>query len=292
MLRSLVTFLREPYPVRTSYGRGVRLALLMSLFATLFLLAFQPFGIGSIGGEHRLLLIASYGLPCLAPLLFVHGLRVFIFRRSGLGERWRVWHEILASLSVVLAIGAANFTYHSLLLDIPFSWGALSEMLLNTALIGVFPIAALIAYTRAYLSRRHQGYADAINLSVQAAPATSPVPATQRPLVLTLCGENADEELAVPLEDVCFVKAEGNYVEVAVHSPGTARQVHLLRAALKDVEDQVARQCADIQRCHRSYLVNRRRVARAMGNAQGLTLHLDRGEIEVPVSRSFVASFR
>jgi DNA-binding LytR/AlgR family response regulator len=64
-------------------------------------------------------------------------------------------------------------------------------------------------------------------------------------------------------------------------------------AALKDVEkDQVARQCADIQRCHRSYLVNRRRVARAMGNAQGLTLHLDRGEIEVPVSRSFVASFR
>ena len=289
----IVRFLKAPHPANTSYGLAFWSAVIISVFVALFLMAFQPFGLGDMYGPYKYLFIASYGLPCLPPdLLLGFGL-VYWCRKRDMGEHWKVWHALVVILVHILIISASNYWYQCLLLHHSLSYRGLYEMELDTALVGVFPALGTFLSSRAFLVSKNEAVAEELNESIDQTPkpaVAQTVPEAAK--TVTLRGENNAEVVTAAPERVCYLKSDGNYVEVILSNPDGKPQTLLLRAALKDIEAQLAGQCAAIVRCHRSYLVNKQRIASAEGNALGLTLTLDQSGLEVPVSRSFVEQFR
>jgi len=293
MLAASIRFLNSPQPPNMSYMWALRASVYTSLFVALFLVAFQPFGLGSINGPNKLLVIASYGLPCFPPNLLINCVLVHLFRRSGkMAAGWKVYHTLATMLLFLLVIGASNYTYDCILSGADFNLRWLVRMELYTALVGFFPAAVIFASARALSASRNESAAEALNRSIETAAKTEAPPATVPAHIISLSGDNKDESLSVDARDICYLKSDGNYVEVVVATEGAKRETKLLRATLKDMETQLAGQCGDIVRCHRSFLVNQRRILGAEGNAMGLVISLDRDGLQVPVSRSYVAAFR
>jgi len=288
MIDAIAKFLDEPNPINTSYRRALWSALAISCFVALFLMAFQPFGLHEIDKPRRLLLIATYGLPCFPPVLVFNLGMAFACRRTTLGERWKVRHALGASFCILLLVGASNYFHTMLIFNRAFSRDGLLEMEFYTALVGIFPALGNLVWSHMALIRKHQALASSMNRSIDAAAPEAAKPAR----ILTLRAENQSETFTFDAERLCYLKAEGNYVELALCQGREGPETQLLRLTLKDAQAQLAEQGCDVVRCHRSYLVNRGRIASAGGNAQGLILHLDRDRLRVPVSRSYVSLFR
>lgn len=86
----------------------------------------------------------------------------------------------------------------------------------------------------------------------------------------------------VDAEDVLFVKAASNYVEVT-----TPHKTHLARMTLSNLETLFDEAGTDHIRVHRSYLVNKHHIQEITPTGDGnVTIHLDSGA-EVPGSRSY-----
>ena len=84
-----------------------------------------------------------------------------------------------------------------------------------------------------------------------------------------------------------------NYVELSAISSGKVDRV-LLRQTISSTYTQLQSiDAGNVQRCHRSYIVNLDKISQVSGNAQGLKLSFDGLEdVLVPVSRSYIAGFK
>ncbi|MBN2069686.1 MAG: LytTR family transcriptional regulator [Opitutales bacterium] len=276
------------YPRQRSPKEILGYSLKIGLFVAAFLVLYKPFGLNELTGKYRNLIIAGYGLPCMLPMVAQGFSKQWLLNRFSFTERWTVGHELLLTLPMLLLIGLCNSIYTILVSRTAFSGGVILQMELYTVLIGIFPCSGVIALEMIRQGRMNQTLARGMNERIEE---HSDVAAESgRPLLLQ--SESESDALKTTEEELCFIKAGGNYIEVTHCRECTKPETTLLRLPLKEAEQSLLEQGITMARCHRSYLVNAKRIARVQGNAQGLILHLDRGELTVPVSRSFVSDFR
>lgn len=102
--------------------------------------------------------------------------------------------------------------------------------------------------------------------------------------LITIIGEGKNEEIQFQIDSLYFVKASGNYCEFILDNSNNIER-NILRVNLKSVEHQLQHHNLIIK-THRSYLVNKEKVAHVTGNAQGLKLKMIAIEDTVPVSRA------
>lgn len=85
--------------------------------------------------------------------------------------------------------------------------------------------------------------------------------------------------------DFVYAIAVGNYIDMfTLHNDQIKKTTY--RVTLSSFENQLASSC--LKRCHRSYLVNKKKVTNISGNAQGLKLELKDQTEEIPVSRKYM----
>ena len=90
-------------------------------------------------------------------------------------------------------------------------------------------------------------------------------------------------------EVLLAAEAYGNYVKVYYASEDGWRQ-EVQRITLSSLVDDLSTD--GVLRCHRSFAVNVGEVRHISGNAQGLQLLVGAGELEVPVSRTYLKAVR
>ena len=98
--------------------------------------------------------------------------------------------------------------------------------------------------------------------------------------MVTLLADTS-ESLTIHSDQILFVKAEDNYSRI-VYLDGNIRKEKVLRATLKNLEDQLAG--TEIIRCHRSYLFNASRYSLS-GDSRGFSLKSPVDPFEIPVAR-------
>jgi len=129
-----------------------------------------------------------------------------------------------------------------------------------------------------YQLQKHQTVANSFN---QKAKTVAPKTTTT---LLQLKDENDKLDFAVHLDQLVFIKAANNYVEINYLDNEQIKK-YLLRNSIRNIEAQLA--YPSIKRCHRSYLVNMDKAERITGNAQGYKIHFPfTVDFVVPVSRS------
>lgn len=95
-------------------------------------------------------------------------------------------------------------------------------------------------------------------------------------------------KLSVDIDSLLYIESADNYVNIYYSSKGKFSRF-MLRATLKSIEDTFA-DC-DLVRCHRSYVVNFKKVKVLRKEKMGLFLDLDFEKApEIPVSKTYAES--
>ncbi|MEL6654563.1 MAG: hypothetical protein AAFQ87_27560, partial [Bacteroidota bacterium] len=225
MTNRLAKLLQQSYPVRSEGNIPWRTAGLFGLFVGLFLVLFQPFGMGGISDPNKHWYILGYGL--LTSFMMI--LNVVLVRGSFPNwyreENWTVGNEILWEMWNVLSIALANWIYSILWLH--FEWGldSLSFFVLATLGIGVLPMSFLVLWNANRLLRKHLTEAKVLQTQKAVLPI---IPENN---LLSLVADNQKDRLELAINDLLFMRSADNYVEILYRSGKEVKRI-LLRATL------------------------------------------------------------
>ncbi len=106
--------------------------------------------------------------------------------------------------------------------------------------------------------------------------------------IINLMDNNGNLKLSVKLDNLYYIKAEDNYINVFYQRSGAIAS-YMLRCKMKTIEDN----CVDsssLMRCHRSYIVNINKISVLHNEADGFVIDFEREGLEsVPVSKTYSA---
>ena len=104
--------------------------------------------------------------------------------------------------------------------------------------------------------------------------------------IINLMDNNGNLKLSVKLENLFYIKAEDNYINVYYQRNG-AISSYMLRCKMKTIEDN----CVDsssLMRCHRSYIVNINKVSVLHNEADGFIIDFEKEGLDsIPVSKTY-----
>ena len=104
--------------------------------------------------------------------------------------------------------------------------------------------------------------------------------------IINLMDNNGTLKLSVKLDNLYYIKAEDNYINVFYQRSGTIAS-YMLRCKMKTIEDNCT-ETSSLMRCHRSYIVNIKKVSVLHNEADGFVLDFEREGLEsIPVSKTY-----
>jgi hypothetical protein len=293
MIRRIWEVLKSPYPADSSPWADMIYGLACGLFVTLFFLVLEPFGFNLVPAAPRLAIFIGYGvITCLA-IIANSRLLPRLAPRFFSEENWNTGKQILFMSWVTLVIGLASFFLTGAIFrryGLTTRWLRLWPVVLFTFFVAVFPITIIHLLNYARLLRRNAGIVLEANRLLAHPSPPAPAAEKQAPTRLVLAAENGKDTLRLALDDLLFIQAEENYVQVYYkgEKPGRA----LLRSSLTRMAVRLRPLHPRLFRCHRAFIVNTSQIARVAGNAQGLKLTLKETPAVVPVARRYVEEFR
>ncbi|MBB1471190.1 LytTR family transcriptional regulator [Pseudoalteromonas sp. SG41-5] len=253
----------------------IQRAMLFSVVTLVILFLFQPFGTHSDTISYKYLRLSGYGLVTFCALLLAGFIEILLSRR-------RLNSHIRKGLIATLYIGfVAVFNHSYFVVAILGVWHWQNQLLFVFYIlaIGLFPIIFM------FLVNRHSV---AITQSQPIALESSQAKNARLTLEkqITLRGDNKDDIVQVSLSQILFIKSADNYCELGMLEDENCSR-KLLRGSLTKLLKQLPAD-AQVVRCHRSYAVNLGLVKLWQGNAGGLQLTMQAGDLVVPVSRTYV----
>lgn len=272
--------LNSPYPFETSLYKRWRESVLIAAFVFLFLLIFQPFGIATL--DNIALISLGYGFCTFLVMLILNIGLIKLFPNFFSEEAWNTGRQILWSLFVIACIGIANAVYSSFLGIMDLSIHTLFLFEGYTMAIGFFPVAITVFINQNRLNTFYAKGSGNINTLLQKAGEKEQQKAKDNQ-VIVIPSENGKDDLIIEDSDLLFIRSADNYVEV-FYLENDRKKVKLIRNSLKNVNESLELN-DQFFRCHKSFLVNLKKIDRVSGNAQGYKFHLKQTDEIVPVSR-------
>ncbi|SMO72033.1 LytTR family DNA-binding domain-containing protein [Fodinibius sediminis] len=283
--------LNYPYPFYyNTIARIVKIAAALAVIIPLFMLLFTPFNINY--EEHRFaypLIVLLFGIVDSLVFLGVMTLSLKFFPTFANEDQWTLLRELSIWAIILLLIGISNFLLRQFMYINPFnlSFGYLLEEIIHSYLFGLLAVSLLTLFNFAYqVISKTQKTAD-WNMMVQQINDSLEPP---RAVPVTLRAPSENEEISFNLANFIFARVDGNYVEIYLREENGETTKHIKRNTLKNVEKQL-QPYDNIQRIHRSYLVNCDYITGVEGNAQGYQLTIDGYDGLLSVSRSYISKF-
>ena len=271
-----MSILSRKYPFEQS-SHWLRDSAVYCIVVFLILYFLQPFGFSGTEGN-KLLLSALFGvLTFLCCAVYGWAVAQPLQKRV---KPWRIWHQALTVLGMVLFIGICNYILFSVYFHYPlFAWWLCLRFLYWTLIIGVI-VSTLSVGTSYY--RHLRGQLDTL---------LEKTTEEQKGVTVTIQDTRVrGNDVSLPINDLLYVEAQKNNVVVGLVKDGKLAREELqttLAAVLNDLGEY-----ENIFQCHRSFIVNLNNITSAKGNSNGYVLELGGGLATVPVSRSFVPKLK
>jgi len=281
MLRN---YLKQPFPKLKSRWK---LIILISLFVTIFLILFQPFGIHFMQNQNKLFILSGYGLVTFF-VLFINLIVIEnLFPKSFNEEKWTIGKEFLWLIWIIFCIGLGNAFYTYIVISDYFRFNLMYfvQFQIVTLTVGLIPASILIISKQKYLLQRNLNSAYSLNKDLKKDQHISSPHSLTR-----VYSDNEKDYIEFNPNDFYFVESSGNYIDIYIVQDNEIVRKTLrntLKRALSFLEG-----IPEIIQCHRAFIVNITKITNAKGNSQGLRLQLKNCEKEVPVSRNYVHYIR
>ncbi len=271
--KGVIDVLRRPFP-EESNKTVILINGIIGLFVVFCLYVFRPFGIADL--ESNIFLIClGFGIAGFLSAIFYEFAIAPLcgLKYAGNSMNFGKWN--LYMLGVLFMVSLGNFLYARIIIFGYIEWQFFPAMIYGTLMIGFFPILMIGWFVLRRKEKKYQNIALELN--------------TENPDVQ----DERDSQRSIfdiAINRIRYIQAFQNYVRIGhVNEQGTTSEL-TERATLKSLMDEV--QGNTLVRCHRSYIINRNAIVSTSGNAQGLVLTLSECDKEIPVSRSYVATFR
>jgi len=275
LLNKLTQILKKPFPENESFAYHIKVSGGISLFITFFLYVFSPNDMSDLK-TNKFWICLGFGIVAFVSMLTYELVVTYLLKIKPRGANFTFAKWILYMIGLMLFISLTNFLFIRLLYFGYIQWELFPHMLHGTFTIGLFPIVMIGGYALTRQEKKYQNIAKVVNEKAE---------------VKSAIAETNDLNIfGIPVERIRYIEALQNYVKIGYLNSENILQEQTERATLKYIMDKV--QDSSIVKCHRSYLVNRATVISTSGNAQGLLLSLSDCEKKIPVSRSYVPSFR
>ncbi len=276
LFNNTIALMNKPFPQEQCFTESLKIITFISIFIVFFLYIFQPFGIHTIN-DGLFLLCLGFGLVTFFVSVLYEWIIVKVFKIKGPTSNFTFIKWVFYMIGVMLLISISNFIFVRITLFDGIQWGLLPNMIRGTFAIGLFPVIIVGALALLRQERKYQKIASEINEKTK----------------INDSGNTPNNEstiFSISSHQIRYIEAMQNYINIIYINVHGEQKEQMERATLKSVSDEYA--CANIARCHRSFLVNQDAIIAVSGNAQGLLLSLSDCETKVPVSRSFVPFFR
>ena len=263
---------KYPFPLSSHWLRDCAV---YSVIVFLILYLLQPFGFSMYRGN-KLLVSLLFGAVTFACCLVFGLVERHIHKHVPI---WRIWHEALSVMAIVLFIGICNFLVFSVVFKFPITLGMFLIFLYQALIIGVF--VTIVSVSLSYY--RH--------LRNQLETLLEKTTEQQTDITVTIHDTNVrGNDLQLPINDLLYIEAQKNNVAVCYVKEGktVTTELHTTLAAVLD-ELQTYE---NIFQCHRSFVVNLNNITSAQGNSNGYQLRLGHCPTIVPVSRTYVPKLR
>jgi len=280
---NFVNYINQDFPKAESKWKTI---ISISLFVSLFLIVFQPFGINLFKSEHKLFILSGYGLVTFFILIINLIIIENIFTRFFDDQKWKIWKEFVWLIWVIFSIGIGNLLYSFFIFNnFHFNLKTFISFELTTLVVGIIPITILIITKQKFLLKKHLISSDNLNKNIRTDQTKLNSTRT-----IHFYADNEKDSIEFDINNFLFIESSGNYVEIHFFNNNelirkTFRST--LKRALSFFEN-----IPEVIQCHRAYIVNTNKIISSKGNSQGLKLSIEDFENEIPVSRGFVDKFR
>jgi hypothetical protein len=245
----------------TSIKRKILIGFILCLYLNFIVIFLQPFDTSQFEADNKILLLSGYGF--LTFVVFVIQGKVENSWYFGLGKVWTIFHEIIATITFCLFSGTVLYFYNRYIVNL---LGFTFETYWRFLSITVIYMTPVFVPPMLYL---RQKFGERI------------IPPAKNSIILI--GENRKEILTLEKEELLFVKAVENYIEICFVDKSKKQTSKTFRQTLSHVGEQLP----FLQKCHRSYLVNTATIKGITGNSQGAKISFVVGEKEIPLSKTY-----
>lgn len=279
-------------------NKGRKETITTRIISTTFMVAalavFKPFGLDAWQWQAYVHLLVLWVLGIMSCML-TEGVLKYVVRKPRSIERGvsyiirrNLWFQIINTPLVALLICLyRHFVMSDKVESNQLSWSNYFESLIIIA----FCSFAIGLYWR--FKFRSQYLASELRetrlLNEQLLKSQESANVTQPSSCITLTGTTS-ETLTLPVSDLLYVEAVGNYMKVFYLHEG---QVHndMLRTTSKQMEDKL-QPYPMIVRCHRAFLVNLGQVEQIVSKSGTMQLLIKHSHEFIPVSRSNMAQIK
>ncbi|MFT3739168.1 MAG: LytTR family transcriptional regulator DNA-binding domain-containing protein [Breznakibacter sp.] len=244
---------------------------LVGVAAYLFLLVFQPFGTNTISVRKLIGILLPYPVLVASVFYFVN---IALLSKTG---KWNVGKEISKITGIVFLCSVLGYFYNTLWVSkVNISILNLLYMFLYTFSIAVPVCSVYLSVRFIYLNDRNKKPASALSGEIKI---------ERRQTQNTTQNHIRINDNEINENDLFLIESTDNYCTFH-YGTNTGMKKALVRTTLKSAMGQI--KSKHILRCHRSCVVNLKKVKNIKGNAQGYKLYLENTGIEVPVSRKYI----
>jgi DNA-binding LytR/AlgR family response regulator len=291
----MFTILLQPFPSQKNLKQTIAMGFIAGLFVFAVFYFIKPFGLESFSNGRVALIGLQYALVTIFISLTITLLMPFLFPSLFSEKHWKVWHEIVFLLVLILAIALGNVLLTRYVFKANINVAFAITIIKYTLAIGITPILLSVLLKQQSLLSKYSKEAKQIEEILIAQPIEvkkevdkkieeQPTQETVTSSTIKIKGINATEKLELYPNQFLYAEASDNYTTIH-YLENELPQKALFRLTIKNLEAQTNME-ETLFRCHKSFLVNLTQVAHISGNAQGYKLHLLKDNVEIPVSRT------
>lgn len=244
----------------SSIKRKVLAGFILGLFLSFVIIFLEPFDTNQFESSKRLLFLSGFGLILFGVFLIQSIIENIWYYR--VNKIWTVSYEILSTIVFFTISGTIIYLYNHIIVNeqdysVKSHWWYYSHIV-----IAMIPLVGpLLVYLR-------QKFGECI----------VPFP----PNTIQITGENKNEILQLTKQELLYIQAIENYVEIAFVDAGQNLQSKTFRQTLLNVHQQLP----FLEKCHRSYLVNIENIKEIQGNSQSAKICFKHIEQKIPLSKT------
>ncbi len=246
----------------SSWKSTLKIAAILAGGIVFILIFLQPFDTYGSPMEHKELKLAGYSIGIFFPILIIHFFELILYRKRG--QKWFLLDEFLTLLLGFFVISVLSYFYNVIFInEYDVIWNYIWGWTLEFSL----PFAPIFIPLWAYLRYRFSQV-----IIAEHEPDESKL--------LTIRGENTNEEIVIRDSDFIMAQSQSNYVDIYILNGKGNVEKHIIRQTLSGLVEQIP----TAQQVHRSYLINVDHIDELKGNTRKGSVVLDHVREEVPVS--------
>jgi hypothetical protein len=244
-----------------SIRRKLLVGLILGIYLNFIIIALQPFGTDQFESDIRLWLLSGFGVVIFFVFVVYSSLENLWYKK--VGKVWLVSHEVISTLVFCLFSGTVIYLYNAVVVNgNACTWETYWRYLRITVACMLPVFIPIMIYLR-------QKFGERI------------IPPVTNSIVLT--GENKNEILRIEKEELLFIKAVENYIEICFMD----KHKQVISVTFRQTLSTVCEQLPFLEKCHRSYLVNTDTIKEIIGNSQGAKITFIVGNKEIPLSKTY-----